>query len=131
MAREHDHNEEVVRRFYDALTEADADAALAECGDAFELHIPGKSPLSGTIDRDSLGEWLRRAGEVGGGTYRAEVLDVLTSERHVAAYLHHRVERNGETRGYQTIHLWELVDGKLGEGREHARDLHSLETVWE
>lgn len=125
-------NSAIVRRGYDALGRADL-ATLAELFDEnVSWHTPGRSPLAGDADgRDAvLAQLGRYAGETG-GSFTAVLKRVLTDEDGRVIGIHHTVAERGDRRldVYCCI-VFELVDGRIVDGREHVYDLHAWDEFW-
>ena len=128
--RETDRHEETLRKLYDDFGRGDLDAMLAACAEDIEFHVPGSNQLSRTWGKSDFTQLITLVQELSGGSFREEVLDVMVGNLHGAVLLHHKLERDGETLGYMTLHLWEFSDGKPSQFWEYPRDLDSFNEIW-
>jgi len=122
----------VVHRFYQALGEADFDAA-EQCFAADALwHLPGSSPIAG----DHRGwvqirdDFLRKIGPLSGGTFRAELLDVAVGEHFVVAIQRATASYQGRTLDITGCQLMRVRDGVIQEVRGHYSDQTALDAFW-
>src|SRR5204863_1028418 len=120
-------NSAIVRRGYDALNTADL-AALTELFDEHaSWHTPGQSPLAGDADgREAVFAQFGRYSDETAGTFTADLKRVLTDEEDRVIGIHHTVAERGDKRLdiYGCI-VFELVDGRIVDGREHFYDLRA------
>jgi len=125
-------NSAIVRRGYDALNTADL-AALTELFDEHaSWHTQGQSPLAGDADgREAVFAQLGRYVVETGGTFTADLKRVLTDEEDRVIGIHHTVAERGDKRLdiYGCI-VFELVDGRIVDGREHFYDLPAWDEFW-
>lgn len=129
--RENDRHEEIIRKIYDNIASGDVESVLADCADEVAFHVPGANELSGTYGRSDFAQFMTRIIDLSGSTFRQDVLDVMVGATHAAVLLHSKLERDGETRGYVTLHLWEFdAAGKPVEWREFPRDLVAFDEIW-
>lgn len=128
--REHDRYEEAIRKLYDDFSHGDLEAVLEACADDITFHVPGVNQLSGNYGKSEFVTLIGKVAQITNGTFREEVLDVMIGNAHAAVLLHHKLERDGETRGYLTLHLWEMAEGRLTNWWEYPRDLTVFDDVW-
>jgi uncharacterized protein len=122
----------IVRRGYRAFNEADL-AALTELFDEnISWHTPGCSSLAGdAFGRGAVLSRLGRYARETGGTFRADLKRVLTDEDGKVIGIHHNVaEREGKELDVYCCIVFEVVDGRIVDGREHFYDLHAWDEFW-
>jgi ketosteroid isomerase-like protein len=109
-------NEELVRRAFDAFAKGDVDT-LRELTDQDAVwHTPGRNLLSGDyrgVD-DILG-FFARVMELTGGTFRAELHDVVANDEHAVALYVTRAQREGRTFENRTALISHVRNGKFTE----------------
>jgi ketosteroid isomerase-like protein len=125
-------NAAIVRRGYEAVNTGDVEALAELLGDNVSWHTPGRSPLAGdVIGREAVFARLGRYLAETGGTFRAELKRVLTDEDGRVIGIHHSVaEREGKHLDVYGGIVFELVDGRIVDGREHVYDLHAWDEFW-
>ena len=85
-----------VRGFYDALARGDVEAIPGMMSPEITLRMPGRSPLAGLYTgRDSAVGFLGQMQAAAGGTFRAELRDLYSSDTQVVA-IHHGTGTRGE-----------------------------------
>jgi ketosteroid isomerase-like protein len=124
--------QDVVRRFYQAVTDVDFDAAEGCFAPDALWHLPGRSPIAGDHHgwaqiRDNF---LAKLGPLSGGTFRAELLDVAVGHTYVVA-----VQRATASRGELTLditgcQLIRVSNGVIHNVRGHYSDQAALDAFW-
>jgi ketosteroid isomerase-like protein len=113
-------NAEVVRRGYEAFNKADI-AMLTEIFDEnASSHTPGRSPIARDYQgRDAVfGQFGRYGGDTG-GTLKAELKQVFTSDDGRVIGLHHNSgKRNGKQLDTDCCIVFEVANGRIVSGRE-------------
>ncbi|MEO6827443.1 MAG: nuclear transport factor 2 family protein [Microbacteriaceae bacterium] len=124
--------EHVVRRFYQAV--ADADFAAAESCFAPDAvwHLPGNSPISGdhrgwSRIRD---DFLAKLGPLSGGTFRADLLDVAIGDTYVVAVQHATASLGSRSLDITGCQLIRVENGVMVEVRGHYSDQAALDAFW-
>ena len=78
-----------VRAGYDAFNQGDVPVLMDLFAEGIVWHFPGTSKLGGDhVGRDATLAALGAYGEAGGGTLKANVIDVMASDDHVAGMAH-------------------------------------------
>ncbi len=125
-------NAAIVARAYKALNTGDI-ATLTKLFDQTCLwHTPGRSALAGDRHgRDAVFTQFGRYGGETGGTFRADLLNVLESEdgRVVSVHLS-RAERKGRRLDALCCIVFEVEHGRIVIGREHFYDLYAWDAFW-
>jgi ketosteroid isomerase-like protein len=90
-------NVERARRAYEAFAKADMQGVSEIMADNIVWHAAGVGVISGDYKgKDAvLGFFLKLAQETG-GTFKAEVHDILANDEHVVALVTNSAERNGK-----------------------------------
>lgn len=111
---------------------AQGDTAVGLFAEDAVWHVPGVSSMAGDYrGRDEIVAFLRRTGELTGGTYRVELLWVVADDRHVVAVYRARGER--EATGSLDIEqalLIELRDGWWADIRAQPLDQAAFDAFW-
>lgn len=125
-------NAEIVRRAYEAFNSSNI-AKLAQLFDGkVRWHTPGRSSIAGDREgRDAVFTLFGRYGGETGGTFRANILNVLESEDgRVVAVVQHSAQRNGTRLDVLCCVVFELENGRILIGREHFYDLYAWDAFW-
>jgi uncharacterized protein len=121
-------NEELVRRGFDAFATGDVDTLRQLFDQDAVWHVPGRSPLSGDHrGLDAILGFLARTMELTGGTFRADVHDVVANDEHAVALYVTRGEREGRTLEARQVLVSHVRNGKLAEAWLHAGDLYAVD----
>jgi len=132
VRRESGGNAAIVARAYEAFNAGDI-ATLTRLFDAnSSWHTPGRCTIAGSrTGRDAVFSQFGRYGEETGGTFRANVLNVLESEDGRVVAVHHNcAERNGRQLDVLCCIVFELRNGRIIIGREHFYDLYAWDAFW-
>ena len=125
-------NAETVRRGYAAFNAADMKTLTELFHESASWHTPGRSPLAGDRKgRDAIFALFGRYGGDTGGTFKAALQQVLTSDDGRVVGIH----RNTATRGGKQLDVvcclvFEFKDGRVVDGREYFYDLHAWDQFW-
>jgi len=125
-------NAEVVRRGYEAFNTADIDTLMQVFDEGASWYTPGRSPIAGNYEgRDAVFGQFGRYGAETGGTFRAGLKQVFTSDDGRVIGLHHNsAERNGKRLDTDCCIVFEIRDGRVVSGREHFFDLVNWDEFW-
>ena len=119
---------DLVRRLYRAFGAHDAAALDALLADDVVWHVPGQSPLAGDHrGRTAVLAYLAALGQRTGGSFRAEVIDVLASDTRAVALARATGDRGGAH--YQGIYALVLAigGGQVREAWLMPEDLYALD----
>jgi ketosteroid isomerase-like protein len=110
---------DVMRRYVDAVTRRDIEAAYACFDPNLHAHVPGRSSLAGEVrGRDAFINYIETARALSrGGDITLEVVDVLTSDERFALLLRetfHREEGDVQihranvyrVEGHRIVEVW-------------------------
>ena len=121
-------NEEIVRSGFDAFAKGDVDTLRQLFDQDAVWHVPGRSPLSGDHrGMDAILGFLARTMELTGGTFRAEVHDVVAHDEHAVAIYVTRGEREGRTLESRDVLVSHIRSGKLAEAWLLSADLYAVD----
>ena len=125
-------NAAIVRRGYEAFNTADIATLTKLFDENASWHTPGRSSIAGDRKgRDAVFAQFGRYGGETGGTFRANLLNVLESEDGRVVSVHHNsAERNGKRLDVLCCIVFELKDGRIVIGREHFYDLYAWDEFW-
>jgi uncharacterized protein len=123
--------EATIREAYAAFGRGDVDGYFQVCTQNFSFNIPGRGAIAGSWrGKEGICELARMAMEVTGGSFREEVEDVLTNDRHAVVLARHQFTRDGRSRDYRTAHVYEIRDGQLAQCWEQPQDLSAFDEAW-
>jgi uncharacterized protein len=122
----------IVRRGYRAFNEADVTALTELFDETASWHTPGCSPVAGdALGRDAVLARFGRYVSETGGTFRADLKRVLTDEDGRVIGIHRiEGERRGKVLDVYCCIVFEVVEGRIVDGREHFHDLHAWDEFW-
>src|SRR2546428_6445373 len=79
-------NAALVERLYAAFDAGDREALKKLIAEDAVWHVPGSTEISGDHrGHEAIFAYLAKLAELSGGTFRAELIDVLASDMHAAA----------------------------------------------
>lgn len=112
-----------IRRGYEYFNTGNL-AGLAELfAEDAVWHVGGRGQLSGEKrGRDATFAYFGQLGERSGGTFRAELHDVVGGDTHTVGVHTSTGEREGKRLSERTMLLFHLRDGKVTEAWEHYED---------
>jgi ketosteroid isomerase-like protein len=124
-------NATVVRRGYEAFANYDLEGIRDLFTDDAVFHIGGRSPLAGTYSgKDAVLGFLADLTSRSGGTFKAEVHDVLANDEHAVALTHETGEREGRSLDDNLVAVYHLREGKVAEGWFHPGDAYAGDEFW-
>jgi uncharacterized protein len=127
-----DGNAAIIRRGYEAFNSADIATLTKLFDENATWHTPGRSSIAGgRKGREAVFTQFGRYGGETGGTFRADLLNVLESEDGRVVSVHHNsAERGGRRLDVLCCIVFELKDGRVLIGREHFYDLYAWDALW-
>jgi ketosteroid isomerase-like protein len=121
----------LVRDLYDAFAKRDAPTLKRLIHEEAAWHVPGRNPLSGAHQgHDAIFAYFGRLGQLSGGTYRGDLVDVLGSGTRAAAYVASKGSREGRTLDETYLLLFEFRDGRVLSARLYPEDAHRFDAFW-
>jgi uncharacterized protein len=109
-------NEDLLRRGYQAFSTGDMDTVLSLMADDIAWHLgPGEAfPGDYHGPQEVLGMFGRLM-QASGGTYRADLHEVLANDTHGVVLINASAEKDGRMLIGRAIHVWHLAGGKATE----------------
>ena len=129
---EAEQNAETVRRGYAAFNSADMKTLAELFDERATWHSPGRSPIAGDHKgREAIFAQFGRYGGETGGTFKAALLQVLTSDDGRVVGIHRNTaERGGKRLDIGCCIVFEFKNGRVIDGREHFYDLYAWDEFW-
>ena len=122
-------NEVMIREAFDVFGRGDLDTLQKQYWtDDIRLHLMGRGPLTGDVDGSAAAlDWFMRFGAATGGTYTAELRDVLANDERVVALYTGRASRDGQVWEDETVIVFSIRDGKIAEQRSYVADQYGAD----
>ncbi len=112
-----------IRRGYEFFNSGDLAGLAGVFAEDAVWHVGGRNALSGEQrGRDATFTYFGQLAERSGGTFRAELHDVVGGETHTVGVHTSTGEREGRRLSEPTLLLFHLRDGQIVEGWEHYED---------
>jgi len=124
--------ESVIRRTYKDFESGDLDLLRVVMGDDVVWHEPGRSSLAGDYKGpEAVLEFLGQLKARSGGTFRIEVLDVLSEPERAVV-----LQRETATSGAKTLDViaavaFEIHHQKITEVTVYQADTYQFDEFWE
>jgi ketosteroid isomerase-like protein len=124
--------ESLIRRAYQDFESGDLDLLGVVMGPDVVWHEPGRSSLAGDYKGPEavlgfLGELKARSG----GTFKIEVLDVLSEPERAVVFQRETATRNGKTLDVIAALDFEIHHGKITEVNVYQADAYEFDEFWE
>jgi ketosteroid isomerase-like protein len=99
--------------------------------DDVRYHVPGRSPLAGDYEGpEQVLQFFARVFELSGGTFSAELHDVLANDEHAVALYNVRAERAGKQLTDNEVLIFHIRDGKVSEAWIQSTDQYAQDEFW-
>jgi ketosteroid isomerase-like protein len=106
-------NAVLVRRAFDAFVGGDFDGLTDMFAEGAQIHEPGHGAISGDYTgRNQVAEFFTKLLKLTGGTFKAELIDILADDDRAVV-----IERSTATRKGQTLDTLDVLVCEIGEGR--------------
>lgn len=107
-------NTMLMRRAYDAFSASDLDALREIVAEDATWHQPGHNAISGDyVGRDAIFGYFGKLSELTGGTFKAEVIDIVADDERAIAVQRSTATKNGEVYDTKDVLVSEIRDGKF------------------
>jgi len=124
-------NEKVVRRIFDAFARRDVFALRGLFAPDAVWTVPGDGAMAGVYrGPEAIFRFLGRLPKETDGTYRSQLVDVLTSGGRAAALYRASGERRGRRLDLDQVLLFALEDGAVREVLALPSDPAAFEDFW-
>jgi uncharacterized protein len=123
---------DLVRRGYEAFNAGDVDTLTKLFKESALWHTPGRGSLAGVHEgRDATLAYFGELGRQTVGTFRADLQHLAgDDDGYVIAIHHNSGDRDGKHLEVDCCIVFELMDGRITEGREHFNDLYAWDEFW-
>lgn len=124
-------NVALVSRLYEAFDAKDTATLTKVIAEDAIWHVPGSTPISGDHQgHAAIFAFFQRLADLSGGTFHAELVDVMASDMHAVAF----AEASG-TRGERTYEgtyllLCRIEKDRIVEARLFNDDPEAFEAFW-
>ena len=124
-------NESTVRRIFDAFARREGLALRGLFAEDAVWTVPGSGTMAGTYrGREAIFRFLARLPKETDGTYRSELVDVLTSDERAAALYRARGTRHGRTLELDQVLLFRFERDLVREVLALPSDPDAFEAFW-
>jgi hypothetical protein len=118
-----------IRAGYDAFNQGDIPALVDLFAENIVWHFPGSNRLSGDhVGRDATLAALGAMSAVGGGTLKANLLDLMASDHHVTGVANDTASYEGKTLDVRSTVVFAMSQGKVTEAWHYTDDLAAFDT---
>lgn len=124
-------NAALVERLYAALEAQDMEGMKKLIAQDAVWHVPGSTPISGDHrGHEAIFAYFQKLGELSGGTFRAELIDVLASDMHAAALAAAFGERGDRVLEQTYLLFLRIENDRIIEARLFNEDEAAFQTFW-
>jgi ketosteroid isomerase-like protein len=124
-------NAAIVRRIFDAFARQEGLALRGLFAEDAVWSVPGCGVMAGMYEgREAIFRFLAELPKETDGTYRSELIDVLTSDSRAAALYRARGRRHGRTLELEQVLLFSIEGGLVRRVLALPSDPHVFETFW-
>jgi ketosteroid isomerase-like protein len=125
-------NADVMRRYVEAWSRNDWDAAMALWADDIIHHVPGRHRLAGDFAGKAtfLEHYARVFADLGGTIDVVEFHDLLVNDAHAVALVRERAVRGDRHLDFNRVVVYHLHAGTIVETWSHDYDPYALDAFW-
>jgi len=124
-------NAKIVRRLYGAWALGDMEVVKSCFVHDAVWHLPGQSPIAGDHQgADAIIRFFGKLKALSGGTFKAELTDVVASDRRTVALQHATGMRGSKRLDLTVCQVMRIQDGKILEVRGYYSDQYALDDFW-
>ena len=122
----------IMRRAYEAFNRGELETLTEIFDEGAVWHLPGRSSMANDYQgRDAILAYFGQLGQETGGTFRAELDDLLADgDDRVVGIQRSTAERDGKQLNVGDCIVFQLKDGRITDGREHFHDLYAWDEFW-
>lgn len=116
-------NAAIIRRGYELFNSGNLDELKQLFAEDVVWHPGGRGRLAGDKrGRDAAFAYFGQLGEMTGGTFRAELHDIVANDEHVVGLHTSTGQRGGKSLSLREVLVFHLRDGRIVEAWEHFED---------
>ncbi len=125
-------NQEIARAYYEARIRGNSEAFWRDhVSDNIGYHLPAHTVVGGEFRgkaavREAFDAIFRRSEK----TFKSEILDVTSSDRHAAVLVRATAHRNGKSLDSKQVHVFEIVNQQITEIWIYAYDRYMVDDFW-
>jgi uncharacterized protein len=125
-------NVAIMRRAYEAFNKGELETLTEIFDEGAVWHLPGRSSMAKDYQgREAILAYFGQLGQETGGTFRAELDDLLADGDDRVVGIHRSTaERDGKQLSVGDCIVFQLQDGRITDGREHFHDLYAWDAFW-
>jgi uncharacterized protein len=125
-------NVAIMRRAYEAFNRGELETLTEMFDEGAVWHLPGRSSMAKDYQgREAILAYFGQLGQETGGTFRAELDDLLADGDDRVVGIHRSTaERDGKQLSVGDCIVFQLKDGRITDGREHFHDLYAWDEFW-
>ncbi len=124
-------NVALLRRGYEAFAKGDMATLTELFSEDTVWHEPGNNPLSGEQrGREAVFAMFGRTAQLSGGTYRAELHDVLANDEHAVALSRMTGTRQGKETNSVAVQVYHMRNEKITEAWNFFQDQRAYDEFW-
>jgi uncharacterized protein len=125
-------NVAIMRRAYEAFNKGELETLTEIFDEGAVWHLPGRSSMAKDYQgREAILAYFGQLGQETGGTFRAELEDLLADGDDRVVGIHRSTaERDGKQLSVGDCIVFQLKDGRITDGREHFHDLYAWDEFW-
>jgi len=124
-------NEALVRSVFTAFARKEGFALRGLFAEDAVWHVPGRGVMAGVYrGRDAIFRFLARLPRETDGTYSSELVDVLASDRRVAALYRASGSRHGRRLELDQVLLFRIDNGLIRDVLALPSDPEAFEAFW-
>ena len=123
--------ETLVRRAYQDFESGDLDLLAVVMGQDVVWHEPGRSPLAGDYKGpEAVLEFLGQLKARSDGTFKIEIVDVLSEPERAVVFQRETATRNGKVLDVIAAVDFEIHHGKITEVTVYQADSYQFDEFW-
>ncbi len=124
-------NVALLSRLYEAFDKNDVATLAKLIAEDAVWHIPGSTPISGEHrGHTAIFAFFQRLAEMSGGTFRAQLVDVMASDMHAVALATVSGTRGERTYDSSYLLLFRIENERIVEARLFNDDQEAFNAFW-
>jgi len=128
-------NARLIRDFHEALggfyAGGDTDVLRAMLTDDVVWHVPGRSAIAGDhVGKGEVLDYFHQRRQLGRGAFTVNVHDVLANDERAVLFAGGQAERDGRTIQWETVGIFGIEGGKIGECWLLPFDQYAFDEIW-